>query len=150
MEASAYIRSQPRHAERVAHRGAVSVFIPAGPDSALAARRALGALRRDVEPELLQQLRLLVSELVTNSVRHSGIEPGSPVDVQVALFDGGVRMTVTDSGTGFLPRPRESDMAVLGGWGLVLVDQLADRWGVVNEDGSRVWLEIDRRRAERG
>jgi hypothetical protein len=65
----------------------------------------------------------------------------------VTLLDRGVRETVSDSGTGFLPRPRESAMEVPGGWGLVLVDQLADRWGVVNEHGSRVWLELDRRAA---
>ena len=62
-------------------------------------------------------------------------------------FDGVVRMTVADTGKGFFPHPREAAMDVPGGWGLVLVDQLADRWGVINEDGSRVWLEMDRRAA---
>lgn len=148
MEASAYTQPQRRrHAGRAAHRGALNVHIPAGPDSAHAARRALGRLRRDLDPELLQKLCLLASELVTNCVRHSGIEPGSRVEVRVTQFDGVVRMTVADEGKGFLPRPRESSMDVPGGWGLVLVEELADRWGVVNGNGSCVWLEMDRRGA---
>ena len=145
MEATAYTRPQRRHAGRAADRGALSVGIPAGPDSAQAARRALGHLRRELDPERLEKLRLLASELVTNSVRHSGIEPGSRVEVQVTVSDRVVRMTVADTGKGFLPRPRQAAMDVPGGWGLVLVDQLADRWGVLNQAGSRVWLEIDRR-----
>lgn len=144
MEASAYTPELDRRRERTA-RPALSVQVPAGPDSALAARRALAALRRAVDPELLQKLRLLVSELVTNAVRHSGIVPGQPVGLEVTLADGVVRVTVSDQGKGFLPRPRSAEMDVPGGWGLVLVDQVADRWGVVNESGSRVWLEIDRR-----
>ena len=78
MEASAYTKPHRGHPEPAAGRGALTVGIPAGPDSAQAARRALSHLRRELHPELLQKLRLLVSELVTNSVRHSGIEPGSP------------------------------------------------------------------------
>jgi anti-sigma regulatory factor (Ser/Thr protein kinase) len=144
MEASAYTQELDRRRAKTA-RPAVSVGVPAGPDSALAARRALACLRRDHDPELLQKLRQLVSELVTNYVSHSGIEPGRPVDVQVALEQGVVRVTVSDEGKGFLPRPRSAEMDVPGGWGLVLVDQVADRWGVVNDNGSRVWLEIDRR-----
>jgi hypothetical protein len=54
-------------------------------------------------------------------------------------------VNVTDSGHGFMPRPRAADLTEPGGWGFVLVEQLSDRWGVVNDGVTRVWLEIDRR-----
>ena len=127
-----------------AHPSSLRTAIPAGPESALTARRCLAGLRGRLEPDLLQRLRLLVSELVTNSVRHAGVEPGSRVILHVDAGDDAVRVSVIDEGRGFMPRPRKRDIDEPGGWGLVLLDQLADRWGVENDGTTRVWLEIDR------
>jgi hypothetical protein len=54
-----------------------------------------------------------------------------------------VRVEVADRGEGFEPVPRDADRSRPGGWGLYLVDQLADRWGVARDQMNRVWFEMD-------
>jgi anti-sigma regulatory factor (Ser/Thr protein kinase) len=127
--------------------GAVSVDFEAGPHAAAWARRALHSVGQEVDPDQMADVRLLVSELVTNSVRHSGVAPPDSVGLDVAVDDETIRVEVRDPGTGFEPRPREAGRTRPGGWGLYLVDRLADRWGVVGDRLTRVWFEIDRRRA---
>jgi anti-sigma regulatory factor (Ser/Thr protein kinase) len=121
----------------------ISVHFDASPSAAACARNALIAVEHRVDPDLMEDVRLLVSELVTNSVRHSHIPDGDPVRLEVSIDSRGVRVEVLDSGAGFAPRPREADRAEPGGWGLFLVDKLADRWGVVRNHFTRVWFEID-------
>ena len=113
--------------------------LPAVPRSIPQARQTIDRLVGEVDPEQLEALRLLVSEMVTNSVRHG--EGAETVDVRLWLRRGVIRVEVEDRGRGFLPRgvPRES-----GGWGLVLVDRLARRWGVRSGPQTTVWLELDR------
>jgi anti-sigma regulatory factor (Ser/Thr protein kinase) len=88
-------------------------------------------------------LRLLVSELVTNCVRHARAGDDAPVELSVRLRPDGVRVEVRDSGPGFEPqsepRPRGAD----GGYGLFLVERMASRWGVDTRDGTRVWFELE-------
>jgi anti-sigma regulatory factor (Ser/Thr protein kinase) len=58
-----------------------------------------------------------------------------------------VRIEVSDGGAGFVPPKRPAprlDAEEPGGWGLVLVDRLADRWGVARDEGTSVWFELDR------
>ena len=52
---------------------------------------------------------------------------------------------MTDDGHGFEPRHSAPNRDSASGWGLYLVDQLADRWGVTNTHGTSVWFELDRR-----
>jgi hypothetical protein len=54
-----------------------------------------------------------------------------------------VRVVVSDPGTGFVAEPRLPTASESSGWGLYLVDRLADRWGVITKDRSEVWFEID-------
>ena len=56
-----------------------------------------------------------------------------------------VRACVTDPGPGFEATPREPGDDPGSGWGLFLVEQLSDRWGVELAGGTSVWFEIDRR-----
>jgi len=88
-------------------------------------------------------LRLLVSELVTNCVRHAKASADAPVELAVRVAGRTIRVEVHDGGTGFTPpghpRPRGSD----GGYGLYLVERLASRWGVDTGAGTRVWFELD-------
>jgi anti-sigma regulatory factor (Ser/Thr protein kinase) len=51
---------------------------------------------------------------------------------------------VADDGPGFEPRPQTPDQDSRSGWGLYLVDQLADRWGVTRSEAGGAWFEIDR------
>jgi anti-sigma regulatory factor (Ser/Thr protein kinase) len=124
----------------------ISVEFDAGPSAAAWARNALFALDQRVDEEVLADVRLLVSELVTNSVRHSDVGPGDTVGLDVTLDARRIRVEVSDSGRGFEPRPRKPGQSKAGGWGLFLVDRLADRWGVARNHFTHVWFEIDRGR----
>jgi anti-sigma regulatory factor (Ser/Thr protein kinase) len=117
-----------------------------GPDAAAEARRAIAQLRADLDPPLIETLRLLVTELVTNSVRHTDCES---VMLRVAVGKAAVLTEVADEGACFDPaayafiEPEGHDGE--GGWGLFLVERLARNWGVKDDGGSkRVWFELGR------
>ncbi len=105
-----------------------------------AARNALGSLNGSLDAALAEDLRLLVSELVTNSLRHTG---STEIELEVWRSDEVVRVTVSDRGAGFdlagPPTPGDAS-----GWGLFMVDRLADRWGVETDGNTRVWFELTR------
>ncbi len=88
---------------------------------------------------------LLISELVTNAVRHSGSRARGTLTVRLAASEDCIRIEVSDCGAGFAPTaiPRPSPDAP-GGRGLFLVDAIASRWGVSLSDRHCVWLERDR------
>jgi anti-sigma regulatory factor (Ser/Thr protein kinase) len=122
----------------------LSVRFDRGPTAAAAARSALARLEERIDPRVLDDIRLLVSELVTNAVRHAQAPAGGEVAVEVAIDAPCLRVEVADPGAGFEPLPRADAMTRPGGWGLYLVDQIADRWGVVSNGSNLVWFEIDR------
>jgi anti-sigma regulatory factor (Ser/Thr protein kinase) len=110
------------------------------------ARKALDALDDQVSAQTLDDLRLLVSELVTNSVRHAGLVQSQSIELKVKLLPETVRVEVNDQGSGFQPTPRTAQSDDRSGWGLYLVSRLADRWGVTSDGDTRVWFELDRNR----
>ena len=114
---------------------------PHGPEAAAAARDAVDAALATRASHALPDLRLLVSELVTNAVRH-GEEREGAVELALNMDDGRLRVEVCDGGRGFVPAPRDPDRTTPGGWGLMVVDRLADRWGVEDAGGTRVWFEM--------
>ncbi len=119
----------------------LTTTVSGGADAASAARRALAPLRSLLESTLADDVALLVSELVTNSVRHAGARSGEPIGLEVSAWPRRVRVEVSDPGGGFAvhePRPQPDGTS---GWGLYLVDRLADRWGAA--DGT-VWFEMTR------
>jgi anti-sigma regulatory factor (Ser/Thr protein kinase) len=85
---------------------------------------------------------LLASELVTNCVRHAGLGSRQRIGLRAHVTDHAVRVEVIDSGTSFGVAMRRPDAT--GGWGLCLVDRIADRWGVIGDVGAHVWFELDR------
>ena len=104
-----------------------------------------------VDDDLLERSRLALTEVITNSVKHARLRPSQTIDVQVALLAALLRIEVTDDGVGFRPpvsRPERGSVA--DGWGLWLIDQLTDRWGVDCSHSTRVWLEFDREPGGRG
>src|SRR5690349_21364320 len=103
------------------HATNIKVEFESGPSAAAWARNALLPLDDRVDAVVLEDVRLLVSELVTNSVRHAGTGPGDHVRLDVVVEDDTLLVQVADSGTGFDPRPREAPMTKAGGWGLYLV-----------------------------
>ena len=122
----------------------LDLAIPSDEHAPRAARRALDQLSGEIPPSLLENARLLVSELVTNSVRHAAASDGAVIMLTVHMSEGMVRVEVADSGPGFEPEPPNPSMYQTSGWGLYLVEQIADRWGVARGSGSQVWFELDR------
>ena len=114
----------------------------ATPDAPRDARHALDRLASDVPKDILDNVRLLVSELVTNCVRHAEIDPESWIELRVAPRESVLRVEVRDPGEGFQPAPVSLSLYSTSGWGLYLVQQIADRWGVSVENGTKVWFEI--------
>lgn len=90
-----------------------------------------------------QTVVLLVSEVVSNAVRHSSGPPDAGISLDATVTEKGVRIAVTDAGAGFEPRPRDPDR--LGeGYGLYLVAKAASAWGIDSENGTTVWFELER------
>ena len=119
---------------------ALRVRLPVSETAPALARRALDALDGELEG-LRESARLLVSELVTNAVRHAGLGPQDEIELEVATRAFGVRIRVSAPSEGFVP-PGRPDGHLEGGFGLYFVDTLADRWGV---ERRAVWFELDRR-----
>jgi len=92
----------------------------------------------DLPPDAHDTFVLLVSELVGNSVRHSGGSIDGDVEVAIRDDGGTVRVEVRDPGPGDRIEARIS----LGHVGLRIVDALSDRWGVTHEP-TTVWFELD-------
>ena len=122
----------------------LSATFPGGPYAAAAARRALGGLGQLVSHRRLADIALLVSELVTNSVLHGGAGEDDRLELAALREGQRLRVEVTDWGPGFTRDARPSCPAdAVGGWGLVLVERLADRWGVERDgDATVVWFEL--------
>jgi PAS domain S-box-containing protein len=126
-------------------QGALNLRLGCGAQAPAAARAALDALHaRVVDAEEAHRARLLLDEVITNSVRHAGCLPDDWIGLDVELSTHGLRVEVCDHGRGFAggrpARPAPDDET---GRGLYLVDRLADRWGVA-DGGRRVWFELDR------
>jgi anti-sigma regulatory factor (Ser/Thr protein kinase) len=123
--------------------GHLELSLAAGPESvALARARVLDALP-GLSADRADTVRLLISELVTNALRHSAC--GDPVELH-ATWNSCVRVEVVDHGQGFTPVPRDRPLEEPGGFGLFLVGSLADRWGVDTPDGAdctTVWFEVE-------
>lgn len=127
--------------------------LPATGVSAAVARHAIASLEPDLlEPHVLEDAQLLVSELVTNSLEHAGLSETESVEVCLRASPQMVMVEVADHGRGLDgQRPRPIAPLVdfdatepVEGCGLHLVDRIAYRWGMVEDHGTRVWFEIRR------
>jgi len=118
------------------------MHLGSGPEAASSARQAISELQADLDPPLVETLRLLVTELVTNSVRHTAADS---LTLSIAIGKSAVLTEVTDTGPGFDPKCVERSGDDDTGWGLFLVERLADKWGV-RHDGpnKRIWFELRR------
>jgi anti-sigma regulatory factor (Ser/Thr protein kinase) len=123
---------------RVEHELAVT------PEAAAEARHALDDVSSSIPDARLRDVRLLVSELVTNAVRHANLASGDMILLVIEVADSSLRVEVHDPGGGFVPTAPSPDPARPSGWGLYLVAELADRWGVDSDESTLVWFELDR------
>src|SRR4051794_17528478 len=118
--------------------------LPIGPAAPATARAALTRwLDGTVPREVLENARLLASELVTNSLGHADVSADSPLRLAVQLSNDALRVEVRDAGSRGRIAPRQPDHVNGGGFGLNLVELLSKRWGVNRTDGTRVWFEMD-------
>ncbi len=117
--------------------------LPGGPMAPRLARRVVEQrLGGRVPPDVMEDVRLVVSELVTNSVLHGRAGPGDHVRLRVSLDGRTVRLEVSDQGPGPPGRRPEPGQDQTGGWGLLLVDRIAGRWGVDPGRPQTVWAEL--------
>ncbi len=118
--------------------------VPAGVKAAAEARRVVANL--PFSENARDRLALLVSELVTNAIRHAGLGAGDPIDLHVASENGRVLISVKDGGPGFDPpgNGNGNGSAPAPGFGLSIVDALAEEWGVDREpEGCTVWCALN-------
>ncbi|MGH2735477.1 MAG: ATP-binding protein [Actinomycetota bacterium] len=107
------------------------------------ARRHISGIAGELPDEVVQELKLLVTELVTNSVRHATFDSGESVILQVVRSaPGRIVVSVRDPGGRTLPQRSEVDLERPGGRGLLMVDLMADRWGVESGSETCVWFEL--------
>jgi anti-sigma regulatory factor (Ser/Thr protein kinase) len=132
-------------------RGAVLVRtreIAATAEAATVARRWLDDISDlRVLGQVAFDVRLLVTELVTNSVRHAGLGESELITVMLELSDARVRVEVRDPGDGFAFPARPQKITIEGGRGLQIVAAIAHRWGIDRSEPIAVWFEIDLERA---
>jgi anti-sigma regulatory factor (Ser/Thr protein kinase) len=121
-----------------------SFQFPPADDAPAQARAALEVFDQILSPEVLEDLQLVVSELVTNSVKFG---PKRPITLALTVgTEGRVQGEVIDQGDGERAKiEMTAEPTIAGGWGLHLVDQLAVDWGVT-EGSTHVWFEIGPRR----
>jgi anti-sigma regulatory factor (Ser/Thr protein kinase) len=125
---------------------AIEVRLPLDAQAPAAARVVVTEALRGggVAASAFDNARLAVSELVTNSVRHSGGSAAGVVVVRVQRMGTVVRLEVEDCGRGGVIAPRRPDLEGGGGFGLNLVQMLSERWGLerVAASGTRVWAQL--------
>jgi transcriptional regulator with XRE-family HTH domain/anti-sigma regulatory factor (Ser/Thr protein kinase) len=111
---------------------------PSDPLAPALARAALAATAVGIPVHTFENAALLISELVTNSIKHTDTDW---VEVEVTLGLDLLRIEVSDQGTQAI-RPRTPGKD--GGWGLTLVAELTTRWGVERQTtGKTIWIEFD-------
>jgi anti-sigma regulatory factor (Ser/Thr protein kinase) len=121
----------------------LSLSLNASPAAAAQARHALARTSGMLLERLGREGLLLLTELVNNAVIHGSSSPVDEVSVTVGESSARVRVEVRDDGAGFSWRhpPEEPERA--SGYGLVLVEAVADRWGIDTSTGRTcVWFEL--------
>jgi anti-sigma regulatory factor (Ser/Thr protein kinase) len=114
-------------------------------------RRSFDAL--GLPPDVRDDAQLLVTELVSNSIRHAGLQADERIRIWAGWSGRRLKVIVRDRAEGRLARIAGSIRPLPGaesGWGLFIVNQLASRWGAVNDGGAGYWFELDASPPERG
>jgi anti-sigma regulatory factor (Ser/Thr protein kinase) len=119
----------------------LSLNLPCDPDAPGIVRAALAEMDRI--REVVIDVMLVASELVTNAVVHSGCRHEQELAVRAYVDGDRMRISVHDPGlSDLVARQRVAGADGTGGWGLQIVDRLAARWGSERDDGYQVWAEV--------
>ncbi len=119
-----------------------TVLLPCAPASVAVARRRLAADLTDagIYAGAVADAVLVVSELLSNAIRHARPLPGANVQVAWAVDHGAVQVAVSDGGAPTRPRQTQPTISSLGGRGLDIVEYLTRTWGIRTDDaGLTVW-----------
>jgi len=119
----------------------LEVSFPASVHAPEAARRAVDEFAAELDEAHRFNLRLLVSELVANAVRHGQLDESSTVRLRARKGPERIHFEISDDGEGFDWKAGSSSD---GGRGLPLVAALADRWGLTFDRGTTAWFELRR------
>lgn len=124
---------------------AQDVALAVDPTSARKARRFVRSILNESAPAVVDTAELLVSELVTNAVRHADHhECSSTVGLRISVDEHLVRLEVSD-GDPAIPEVQHPNSDVPSGRGMLIVERLAARWGCFRAgEGKVVWLELAR------
>lgn len=125
------------------HEARVS-FLPS--DSAPAmGRRVLGGLADRVPAPVMDDARLLLTEVMTNAIVHGRLGDGQVIDVGIRVSEGDLVVEVSNPGRGFAREALRQSAELGSGWGLFLLDRIADDWGVdrrAADGGVVVWFRL--------
>jgi anti-sigma regulatory factor (Ser/Thr protein kinase) len=130
------------------HDPTSTILVPHTRSSVSGARHAvaLHMLAHAVPAPVVEDAVLVVSELVSNAVRHAAPLPGGSVSVRWTIGPDRVHLEITDGGAPTLPRAEDPTASAFGGRGLDIVRSLCTRWGVSEElDRMTVWADLPRR-----
>jgi anti-sigma regulatory factor (Ser/Thr protein kinase) len=132
------------------------VLLPYAPASVAVARQHLteDLARAGIVHAAVGDAVLVVSELLSNAIRHAQPLPGASLQVAWVVDGDSIEVAVSDGGSPTRPQPTHASVSALGGRGLDIVDFLSRRWGVRTDDtGLTVWAVLaapaGRRRAAR-
>jgi serine/threonine-protein kinase RsbW len=115
----------------------ISLTLPRSFEAAGVARRAIAPATYTLAPERRADFTLLVSELINNAVVHGS----GRIELQLERRGDAMWAQVSDEGPGFDAALDAVKHPASGGWGLQLLDALAERWGMA-ESSTRVWFEL--------
>jgi anti-sigma regulatory factor (Ser/Thr protein kinase) len=120
----------------------LSTNLPRSPDSISAARQLVNRRTPSLDSQQQRDAALMVSELVTNALVH-GV---GAISLRIDVEADAVRVEVADEGNvAVAPSP---EAGAHGGWGLRIVEQLADDWGVL-KGSTKVWFQLGRPHPQR-
>jgi anti-sigma regulatory factor (Ser/Thr protein kinase) len=141
-------RVRPGRRVAIALGNAVVFSVAGGPPAAASAREEVRErFGPKLDPEVLEQAELLLSELINNCVLHgAAANPDARIDVTASIFPQSVWIEVCDGGPTFQHKPRKPSPDSYSGRGLYLVEQLSSRWGISPRGAARVWFELPRAR----
>lgn len=111
-------------------RAPVTLHVPFAASSVAVVRQKLKSWLVDsgVRREVVDDARVVISELVGNSVRHAQPLTDGDIVVSWAVDERGLQISVTDGGSGTRPRKVNASSSALAGRGMAIVETLADSW----------------------
>jgi anti-sigma regulatory factor (Ser/Thr protein kinase) len=121
------------------------IAVPTGSGAPGAARQVVAhCLSRLVTPRILEQTQLLISELVTNSLRHADLRGDDSVLVRIYLHAESLRIEIENPGAAGVVALQRPDLVAGRGFGLQLLELVAARWGVRRGQSTTVWFDMAR------